>query len=355
MRILLFFITIGLSIGLQAQQADKFSINGYFSFEYEKNIDGDDEGDLNGSLDSDLIDLVINFKPTDNLRIATDFTWEHGAASEDGRGNVAVEYAFAEYTINNLVKFRAGKMFTHFGIYNEIHTAKPATLTVKEPLTTNKNNKLGSDIRFYPRWGTGLAVTGNGDWGERDFDYIVQLTNGEDEDGDINPYEEDENTHKAITARMRMNITDDLRVGASTYLDRLDFDASSDYGKNKADLASYGIQAEWMNSIADVELEYVFGDVDFDDGDKVKRDAYTLMLSKSVNSWLIPYFRYEYLDPNSDISNDEATVTVLGVNILVDTNMYLKLEVDQIDTEDANAKYKGAKFSEFKASLSIGF
>ena len=52
-------------------------------------------------------------------------------------------------------------MFTGFGIYNEIHTAKPAFLTVKEPQATNKNNKFGSVLRFYPRWGAGLAVVGD--------------------------------------------------------------------------------------------------------------------------------------------------------------------------------------------------
>lgn len=351
MHRILLAIAMVLPLSAQAVPLDKFDINGYFSFEYEKNVGGDEEGDLNGSLDADLVDLVINFRPTDKLRIATDFTWEHGAASEDGRGNVAVEYAFAEYTLSNLVKVRAGKQFTHFGIYNEIHTAKPATLTVKEPLSTNKNNKLGSDIRFYPRWGNGLAVTGNSDWNDRDFDYIVQLTNGEDEDEEINPFEEDDNTHKAVTARFRINITDDLRLGASTYLDRLDFESGE-----KADLTSYGVQAEWTSyDIVSIEFEYVVGEVDYDSGTTVERDAYTIMFSRAFAGWITPYFRYEYLDPNDDIDDDDANLMILGVNLLVDTNMYLKFEIDRFDSEINNDDLAGADYTEFKASLSIGF
>lgn len=129
----------------QIQIGRYLTINGYSSFEYEKLLGDEGKGDPNGSFDADLFDLVLNITPTDRLRIASDITFEHGAASEDNRGNVAVEYAFGEYTVMNALRFRASKMFTPFGIYNEIHTAKPAFLTVKEPLSTNKNHKFGME------------------------------------------------------------------------------------------------------------------------------------------------------------------------------------------------------------------
>ncbi|MCJ8345079.1 hypothetical protein MJH12_06035 [bacterium] len=112
-------------------------------------------------------------------------------------------------------------MFTHFGIYNEIHTAKPATLSVKEPLSTNKNDKLGSAERFYPRWNSGIAVLGSGTVGgnEKEYDYILQLSNGED--SQTNPYEEDSNTFKAINGRFRYSLQEDLRVGFSFFNDSI--------------------------------------------------------------------------------------------------------------------------------------
>ena len=122
---------------------------------------------------------MFNFTPVDRFRVAADLTWEHGPATEEFRGNVAVEYAFAEYSVRDWLRLRAGKMFTPFSIYNEIHTAKPLFLSVKEPVSTNKIEKMGSTIRFYPRWGAGLTVLGNGQLAGKDWDYVVQVSNGE--------------------------------------------------------------------------------------------------------------------------------------------------------------------------------
>ncbi len=333
----------------QTAPIDNISINGYLSVEYEKNVSGDDEGDASGSFDMDLIDIVFNIQATDKLRIATDFTWEHGAASEDDRGNVAVEYAFAEYSIfGDIAKIRAGKMFTNFGIYNEIHTAKPATLTVKEPQSTNKNNKLGSEIRFYPRWLTGLAVVGN----YRSWNYVLQVSNGETEDEDINPYEEDDNSHKAVNGRVRYNPIDALRLGFSFYRDSMEDPDSTE----RLDINSYGLQVEWENDGGTgLEFEAVMGNENRKASRNIKRRAYTAMVFQRLGSRYTPYFRYEHLEPDTDTSDDEGSVSILGVNILVDDNMYLKFELDKFSTGDNNAKYEGASFTEFKSSLSIGF
>ena len=58
----------------QTRLGDKVSINGYSSFEFEKQIGEEGRGDPNGSFDVDLFDLVINVQATDRLRIATDIT-----------------------------------------------------------------------------------------------------------------------------------------------------------------------------------------------------------------------------------------------------------------------------------------
>lgn len=346
------------------------TLNGYYSFEYEKRVSGDEEGDLAGSFDADLFDLVINIQATERLRIATDITWEHGAASEDGRGNVASEYAIAEYTFNNLFKVRAGKQFTNFGIYNEVHTAKPATLTVKEPFTTNKNTKLGSAIRFYPRWNNGIAFSGAGLRGENSYDYIVQISNGEhqlqDSDGDVldadeggdieNPFDADVDTSKALGGRFRYWPNDEWVVGFSFYMDKLPvFDADEDQIDN-IDLSSYSLHSEWypMNGFG-LEFEYVMGSIDTDSGTDFSRNAYTIMFSQVVAQKFTPYFRYEFLEPNDDIDDDEATMMIVGVNYRMDTNLFLKGEITSTETDDANAKFEGADYKEFRFSISIGF
>lgn len=333
---------------------EKITMNGYYSFEYEKTVSGTEE-DQNGSFDLDLIDIVLNYQSTDNLRVATDLTWEHGAASEDGRGNVAVEYAFAEYTINDLFKIKAGKMFTHFGIYNEIHTAKPANLTIKEPLATNKNNKFGSEERFYPRWLTGIAVTGNGYVADMSFDYDVQLSNGESNDS--NAYEEDDNIHKAFNARLRLMPIDTLRVGASVYQDTMVDHAAG--GGDPTDINSYSIHAEWdTGETFGAEFEYIWGTEGYADSNvnpDIDRNAVSAMFLYYLTPTIRTYVRHESIEPNKDVDDDGASRDTIGINWMFDSNAFLKFEYDEVSTEANNAKFSGEDFSEIKASIAIGF
>jgi hypothetical protein len=338
----------------RGQHNPTFTFNGYSSFEFEKMLGDEGRGDPNGSFDADLIDLVINVTPTDRVRVATDLTWEHGAATEDGRGNVAVEYAFAEYMVRGWFKVRAGKMFTHFGIYNEIHTAKPAFLTVKEPLSTNKNNKFGSELRFYPRWGTGLAVAGDIDVSDGNLEYIVQLTNGEQEI--TNPFEEDDNKAKALCARVRYQPSLRLTLGASVYRDSLtELDDEGEPLSSRTRLLSYGAELQWMPSRFGLEVEVVSGDVKPSEGVSTRRWAMTAMASYRIGEKVTPYFRYEYLDPSRSVADDSAQLFIYGLNLNVRGRLFLKAEMDTVRSGDANTRFEGQGYNEFKGAIVVGF
>ena len=336
-----------------AQLGDRIRINGYSSFEFEWSLSPEGRGDPNGSFDADLFDLVLNFRPTDRLRVAADITWEHGVASEDGRGNAAIEYAFAEYSVSERFRVRAGKMFVHFGIYNEIHTAKPAFLTVKEPLSTNKNHKFGSDLRFYPRWSTGIAVTGRSFVSGVEFEYIAQLTNGEQ--STVNPFEEDENREKAILARVRSYPVGNLVVGASFYQDHLsEFAGTVDTG-GRTRVRSVGGQVQWSAGPWGVELELVRGSVSPSAGAAIKRKAHTSMVSYALDGRWTPYLRLETLDPNTAVSDDWARLWVYGINVQIDDGLFFKVELDTVRAGIANARFGGVGFTELKASIAVGF
>ena len=274
---------LSLASGARAAElGDKLRINGYGSLEFEKQLTDTSKGkgDKNGSFDSDGFDLVFNFTPTDRFRVSADLTWEHGPATEEFRGNVAVEYAFAEYFLRDWAKLRAGKMFTPFGIYNEIHTAKPLFLSVKEPVSTNKIEKMGSTIRFYPRWGSGLAAIGGGQLSGKDWDYVIQLANGEQRSAVAtdpeypNPFDEDNNTSKSAAARVRFHPWKDVTLGASVYRDVMnEYDElGTDTGRH-TDLLSYGGQATWDGRRLGLEFEYVGGHFQTSDGTRVGRDG----------------------------------------------------------------------------------
>jgi hypothetical protein len=338
----------------RAQGSETFRINGYSSFEFEKMLGDAGRGDPNGSFDADLLDLVLNFKPDSRLRVAADLTWEHGAATEDGRGNVAVEYAFAEYDARDWLRLRAGKMFTAFGIYNEIHTAKPAFLTVKEPFSTNKNDKFGSALRFYPRWQAGLAVSGDLHMGSVNADYMVQLSNGEQ--SATNPFEEDDNSAKAVTARVRVSPTPQLTLGASLYRDSLtEYSPEGEDTGGRTHLTSYGAQLQWVPSSFGLELEYVHGSVDPSQQPTTSRNALTAMVYYRIRDRFTPYFRYEWLDPDATVSGDTARLYISGLNVRVVKGLFVKADFDTVSAGSLNSRFKGQGYTELKAAAVVGF
>lgn len=138
-------------------------------------------------------------------------------------------------------------------------------------------------------------MTGNGTTEHGEYDYMLQLSNGESENSSINPYEEDINVNKAISGRVRISHNDKIRYGFSFYKETTgDNDDGISY-----DIQSIGTQFECKldNGFA-LELEYVMGAENAVCGANIDRFAYTSMFSYSVNDWLTPYLRVEYLEPD---------------------------------------------------------
>jgi hypothetical protein len=361
---------------------ESFQLNGYSSFEFERQVTTQGEGDKYGSFDADLFDLVANWRASDRLRVAADVTWEHGAATEDGRGNAAVEYAFVEYSVGDWLRLRAGKLFTPFGIYNEIHTAKPAFLSVKEPFATNRTDKWGTPVRIYPRWVTGLGAFGNGSTPLGELDYALTVSNGEqyqyDGKFDItgNPFEEDSNRQKAVAARVRLATAANVEVGLSGYLDTTTlFDVGADeYFQGTVRQVAYGLSLKWTlpSPAIGVELEFVGADftpspllkdsVDLaypgDPIDTRTTKGATAMVFWHATDALTPYARFEWLDPDDDLSSDTISLLLAGVNVRVAGGLFLKAEGDYTMAEK-NSRYgdgsDGVHFFELKAAAVVGF
>ena len=337
----------------QAQLGDKVKINGYGSLEFEKQLSDEGKGDKNGSFDSDGFDLVLNVLPSDRVRVAADLTWEHGATTELDRGNVAVEYAFVEFLVSDWLKVRGGKMFVPFGLYNEIHTAKPLFLSVKEPFATDKTDKLGSPIRFFPRWGSGISLLGGGLVLGRELDYVAQVSNGES--AFLNPFEADDNTSKAFAARARYHVVPEVVVGFSLYHDRLtEPTEEGEPGDGRATLTSYGVTASWEGKPAGAEAAYLWGSVNPSEADTLSRAGFEAMAWVNLGRFR-PYVRYEWHDPNRDRGDDAATMLIGGLNVRIEGSLFLKAELDRVASDPGNSKLKGADYTEFKASLAYGF
>jgi hypothetical protein len=286
-------------------------------------------------------------------------------------------------------------MFVPFGIYNEIHTAKPSFVQVKEPTPTNKMYFISKDkyelIGFFPRWGAGLAVLGNGHIADKPFDYIIMTDNGEreyDESGKRgNEFDKDDNEEKAYTARIRYNPTRDWQIGASFRTDRIGVYEKGKLEQNgtvtkrddrqyyatHGDILSYGLQSTWnITDTVALEAEYIYGtykikeakyttngetpSIDEFKGQTIKRYGYSIM-----PTWLVDgdkttlYFMYAEADPNIKKSQNKVRIYQPGVNIELDTQFHLKLELYNVQTEKNNTKWKGVDYTEFRSSLSFGF
>lgn len=333
---------------LSAQES-RLTINGYSSFEFEKQIDDEGGGDPNGSFDADLFDLVFNFQVSDKVRVSADLTWEHGTATEDDFGNVAVEYAFVEYAFTDLAKVRVGKMFTPAGIFNEIHTAKPAFLSVKEPAATNKPERIVENaFRYFPRWGTGIAIRGDGLIGERDFSYDVFVANGAQED--TNPFEEDNNTAKSVAARFRYEPSDTISIGNSFYHDKVESD-----GVDK--IVSDGVEFRYQGMAWQVWSEIAFGWLTPDDGDRIFQVGWYIQPSYSFDNGMTPYLRFEGVDPNRDVDEDHGYVFIFGLNYEISGGFMIKAENNYFKgaSRSTLAEYPNASYNEIKAAVVLGF
>jgi hypothetical protein len=257
----------------------------------------------------------------------------------------------------NAIRVRFGKFLIPFGVFNEIHTAKPAFLSVKEAGSTNKAERIVDNaFRFFPRWGAGIALNGDIVLGEKSLDYDLLFSNGEQEDE--NPYEEDNNISKAVTFRTRMDVNESINVGLSLYKDTYSSDKEV-----AGNLQSTGFQTRYQ---ATTDLEVLFEivqgvktDLDTDSGDDVSvtQTGWFVQPSYSIGS-TTGYLRHEVIDPDADTEDDGGTTTILGANIELDGAMNIKLEHHTVKGEDNAAglsDFEGKGYSELKAAVVVGW
>jgi len=334
---------------LSQEISDRLVINGYTNFEFSKQVSKEGDGDKNGSFDADQFDLVFNITVSERVRVAADLSWEHGTATEDGRGNQAMEYGFVEYAMSDKLKLRFGKMFTPFGVFNEIHTAKPAFLSVKEAASLNKNDRIvEGGFLFYPRWGAGIAAHGDGVIAGRDITYDVLVANGDQEEA--NPFEEDENSEKSLTARVRVDVADGLRLGYSYYRDHVGSGV-------RTKLQSHGFEAELNLDRFRILGEVAFGTLDTPTGGAQKQIGWYIQPSLHLKNGWTPYVRLDHVNPNRRLADVGGHDLIVGVNIELSRNFQFKAENNTFrgGSKSSLAQYPGRGYNEIKAALVLGF
>lgn len=340
----------------QIELQDKIRINGYSNFEFEYMPTKQGRGDGNASFDAQEFDVVFNILPTDRLRVNADLRWEHGPATEDLRGNVALSHGFVEYTVYDALRIRAGKILLPFGIYNEIHTAKPAIFMYKEPFAVYKAEKLGAVRRFQPRSASGLEALGSASLGGVDGDYTLLLANGETNSKTQDPFEADDNSNKSLTGRVRLRPTSWVMIGSSYYHDQFtEYDAlGKDTGRRTRN-ASYVQSLELAPGPVLVQAEYARSSVRPATTPAVDANGYFAVASVMLLDRLRPYLEYQRFDPNTKAGNDNVVVLSPGLNVRMDGGLYLKFQLDKYHSLAANPRFRGVDFTELTAAVAVAF
>ena len=171
-----------------------------------------------------------------------------------------------------------------------------------------------------------------------------------------NPFAEDDNAQKAVTARLRVSPTRAFSLGASVYSDRLtEMNGDGEDGGGRTGLFSCGAQATWAPGALGLEAEYVRGHLDPSFAGRIRRWAATAMVYYRIRDRYTPYVRYEYLDPHAGVRDDQARMFVYGVNVRVAQGLYLKADLNTVRAGQANERFEGGRFTEFKAAVAAGF
>lgn len=121
-------------------------------------------------------------------------------------GAISIQRAYLEYTLHSLVRMRAGRFLTPWGIWNVDH-GTPVIISSSRPYIIGEG--------FFPEAQTGFEVFGARSWDHLSVGYHFTLSNGR---GPIEQYG-DFDSNKAIGGRIWLSNSDfgDLKFGVSAY------------------------------------------------------------------------------------------------------------------------------------------
>jgi hypothetical protein len=193
----------------------KSGIGGYFDIEFNQPLDG-----TPSKLDLHHLVLQTSSFLHENLFFNAEVEFEHGGVINDlmNDGELKIEQAWADYTVNDLLTLRAGAVLVPFGIVNVLHdsdvretTTRPLMARSIIPSTWTENG-IGFHGLAYPTEQWQLTYEG----------YVTQGLNDRisavDGLAEARPsLKSDNNGNKAVTGRVALSPFLGLDVGLDGY------------------------------------------------------------------------------------------------------------------------------------------
>ena len=194
MQLVIFIGLISLAFVFNTPNAWAIGVQtyGYFSVNYEDVGETPDGGNDPGEFAYPHLNLMMQSSISDEFRIFLNF------AGDDGAG-VEVRNYWGEYIIKDYLKFRAGKIYRPFGLFNEKLDAVPTYLGIEPP------ELFDGDHLMLPRTGT-LMVHGNYLLGQNTIKYALMTGNKETID-----------TGKPVSWDLNYNMGSNTKIGTSGY------------------------------------------------------------------------------------------------------------------------------------------
>jgi hypothetical protein len=300
------------------------SVGGYGEFHYE-NFSGDRQDDTPSGL-GDRIDALraivyVGYKFSDRILFNSEVEFEHGSTGNGG--SVSVEFAYLEARLSPSFGVRGGLLLAPMGFLNEIH----------EPPTFLGTTRPETERRIIPStWReVGAGVFG----GHRNLNYRAYLLTGFDaggfaasgiRDGRQNGAEA-KGVNFGVVGRLDWTGAPGLTLGGSAYVGNAGqgatlpsdptvsigarttiWEAHAEYKARGFDLRGLVAQT-YVNDAAQVnELNGLIGDASV--GERLTgwyvQGGYDVLRRLGTSQQLLPYVRYEKLNPQDEVPDGFA-------------------------------------------------
>ena len=342
------------------------SLGGYMEAVY-RNRSFDSDNRSRDTADALRTVLYVGYKFSDKFIFNTELEFEH--AGTGGGGSASVEFAALDYLMREELNFRGGLLLIPMGFVNEMHeppfyygTQRPEPERFIIPSTWRENGagvfgQLGETLSYRSYVVNGLEASGFSSSGLRGGRQKGSRATAEDLAG---------------VFRIDWDPTPGLRIGGSYYYgnsgqeERLDLGGSNvklpdvptqiwelhtDYTRGPLRLRALWTQAYLGDAR---ELNDAFGLQDANRSTWVAEQliggyaelGYDLMqwLRPGAEQELIPFFRFEYVDPQHDLPSGylrdrskPRRLFIPGIQWKPHPQIVLKLDYRNIDSWDGNA------------------
>lgn len=331
--VLVLVCSLGWVAVARAEQG-KLKTYGYFDMEVEATFKKNDSEPW--SFDQHHFNFISIYSINDQYRVFSEVEYEHGPSlsESESSGKIYLAKGFLEYKHSDALKLRVGKFLTPFGIYNERHDATPTFLPTALPHSVYGKHEFATGIkdRLFAKFATGIQVVGSlypGDWETKYHLYVSNGRGGE-------PAGSDDNSNKGLGGRLVVSPPAiDLSLGASYYTDKHGLDSHTvqrSLGFDvEFDLKNLHLETELLSHW----LETVDTISGIPDGRFRNMLGWYAMAAYTFADKVTPFLRYEYSDHDSNASSLSEKILALGINVALNSRVYLKNEMHFHDDHSA--------------------